>query len=822
MRIIVKVLCLVWFSVATLHLQAQRTGLAPERESPQIGVVYGSVTDNSTKEAIQFATITLISKRDSSAVTGGITDEKGRFRVIEIPLGQYSVEVNFIGYKIQVLSGVKLSPRESVERDLGEIFLEPSSTMIEDAEVLGGKELMRLEIDKRVFDVSQNITSAGGSANEVLENIPSVEVDIDGNVSLRGSQNVTVLIDGKPSGLTGSSRQAVLDQLPASSIEFVEIITNPSAKYDPDGMGGIINIILKKNKLFGYSGNISITAATGDNYNGSFSVSKRNDKLNIFANYGFRYADRFSERKTNRITYDELPATELIQEGTGNRIRFSHNVGLGTELYISPKSTLYLNGSYQIKEGDDEDRTEFLIAPVFIVTDSGIEYFRENTEEDTGENIDVNFGYELSFIPRQKVLTADFSFSNNSSEEVGIFNEFENPRNTFNYIERNDIGNDFQFYSGQIDFENRIGENWKIETGIKSTQRKVGSDFKAFTNSETSDELVLADSRSNDFEYEETILGGYAITGRSLGKVGVQVGLRAEQALIDSYLVTTDSLFENDYFSLFPSGHLKYQLSKQKELMLSYSRRINRPRTRQLNPFTDFSNPLLIRVGNPFLLPEYVDALEASYSFRTKAFQLMTSVYYKQVNGVMSRLVSVEDEVSTVSYQNLNNSVNQGLEVIFTWKKWEKWNMMLSGNAYKTASDGSNVDSDLSNEGYAGNANANITYKNKGWQAQASARYRSPVVILQGKIQSIFFSDLALKKNILKEKGSLGLRVSDMSDSREFNFETSGSNFEQKGRRKIESRNVYLSFSYNFGKLENKKKRNRGGSSEEGMDGMDL
>ncbi|HCY46658.1 MAG TPA: hypothetical protein DHU89_08230 [Flavobacteriales bacterium] len=822
MKIIVKVLCLVWFSVATLHLQAQRTGLAPERERPQIGVVYGSVTDNSTKEAIQFATITLISKRDSSAVTGGITDEKGRFRVIEIPLGQYSVEVNFIGYKIQVLSGVKLSPRESVERDLGEISLEPASTMIEDAEVLASKELMRLEIDKRVFDVSQNITSAGGSANEVLENIPSVEVDIDGNVSLRGSQNVTVLIDGKPSGLTGSSRQAVLDQLPASSIEFVEIITNPSAKYDPDGMGGIINIILKKNKLFGYSGNISITAATGDNYNGAFSVSKRNDKLNIFANYGSRYADRFSERRTDRITYDDTRPSELIQEGRGSRVNFSHNMGLGTELYLSSKSTVYVNGNYQLKESNDEDRNEFLIFTDMNGLTSKEEYFRENTEKDSGNIIGLNVGYELSFIPRQKVLSVDFSFSNNSSEEVGIFNEFENPGNTFNYIERNDIGNDFQFYSGQIDFENRIGENWKIETGIKSTQRKVGSDFKAFTNSETSDELVLADSRSNDFEYEETILGGYAITGRSLGKLGVQLGLRAEQALTDSYLVTTDSLFENDYFSFFPSGHLKYQLSQEKELMLSYSRRINRPRTRQLNPFTDFSNPLLIRVGNPFLLPEYVDALEASYSFRTKAFQLMTSVYYKQVNGVMSRLVSLEDEVSTVSYQNLNSSINQGLEVILTWKKWEKWNMMLSGNAYKTASDGSNVDSDLSNEGYAGNANANITYKSKGWQVQASARYRSPFVILQGEIQRIFFSDLAVKKSILKEKGSLGLRVSDMLDSREFNFETSGGNFEQKGRRKRESRNIYLSFSYNFGKLENKNKRNKAGSSREGMDGIDL
>ena len=822
MNFIVNVLCLVWFSVATLHLQAQRTDLDLKRARPQIGVVYGSVADNSTKEAIQFATITLISKRDSSAVTGGITDEKGRFRVIEIPLGQYSVEVNFIGYKIQVLSGVKLSPRESVERDLGEIFLEPVSTMIEDAEVLASKELMRLEIDKRVFDVSQNITSAGGSANEVLENIPSVEVDIDGKVSLRGSQNVTVLIDGKPSGLTGSSRQAVLDQLPASSIEFVEIITNPSAKYDPDGMGGIINIILKKNKLFGYSGNMSVTAATGDNYNGSFSVSKRNDKLNIFANYGFRYSDRFSERKTDRITYEDSRAAELIQEGKGSRVNFSHNMGLGTELYLSSKSTLHVNGSFQIKESNDEDRNEFVITTDMNELSSKEEYFRENTEKDSGNNIDLNVGYELSFIPRQKVLSVDFSYSNNSSDELGIFNEFENTERTFDYRERNDIGNNFQFYSGQLDYIDRIGEKWKLETGVKSTRRNVGSDFRALTNSSISDILLIDASRSNNFKYEETIMAGYAILGKSTGKLGVQAGLRAEQALTDSYLVTSDSLFENDYFSLFPSGHLKYQLSQEKEFMLSYSRRINRPRTRQLNPFTDFSNPLLIRVGNPFLLPEYVDAIEASYSYRTEVFQLMTSVYYKQVNGVMSRLVSVEDEVSTVSYQNLNNSLNQGLEIIFTWNKWDKWDMMLSGNAYKTASDGSNLDSDLSNEGYAGNANANITYKNKGWQAQTSLRYRSPFVILQGKIQSIFFSDLALKKSIMKEKGTLGLRVSDMLDSREFNFETSGGNFEQKGRRKRESRNIYLSFSYNFGKLENKNKRNKSGSSREGMDGIDL
>jgi len=244
--------------------------------------------------------------------------------------------------------------------------------------------------------------------------------------------------------------------------------------------------------------------------------------------------------------------------------------------------------------------------------------------------------------------------------------------------------------------------------------------------------------------------------------------MRAEQALTESYLVTTDSLFENDYFSLFPSGHLKYTLPSQKELMLSYSRRINRPRTRQLNPFTDFSNPNLFRVGNAFLLPEYVDAIELSLSKRSKAFQLVTSLYYKKVNDVISRIVTVEGETSTVSYENLASSINQGLEVIFTWKKWKDWSIMLSANGYKTAQDGSNLENALSNEGYAGNANCNISWRKNKWSVQGSARYRSPFVILQGEISSIFFADLAVKRTILKEKGTIGIRFSDVANTRVF------------------------------------------------------
>ncbi len=822
MKFIQTILVVLLFCVVAQILVAQNSTMGTGQR-PAIGVLSGEVFEESSDEPIQFATVTLFSPNDSSVVTGGISDEKGWFKITEIPIGRYTVEVTFIGYEKEIIRGVKLSPKSAIELDLGRIYLSPSSVLIEDAEVTGNKDLMKLEIDKRVFDVSQSITSTGGSANEVLENIPSVEVDIDGNVSLRGSQNVTVLIDGKPSGLTGGSRQAILDQLPASSIELVEVITNPSAKYDPDGMGGIINIILKKNKLQGYSGNLSLSVATGDNYNGSFGISKRNEKYNIFANYSYRYSNRFSERETDRTSKNEDLNSILDQNGNGERINDSHNVGLGVELYISKKSSLYANAAYQLRQRNNKEDIDFLTSEETEgVFSNFTEYFRENTNETDGGNIDLNLGYEINFVPRKNVLKLDLSATDYISRDEGLFNEFDNLANDFDYIEKNKLNNTFQFFSGQLDYENKVKENWKIESGLKSTLRIVNNDFSAFSNSFDSDELVEQVSRSNNFEYTEQINAAYLIVGRSLGKLGMQLGLRGEQANTESYLVTTDSLFANNYYSMFPSGHLKYSISDRKELMLSYSRRINRPRTRQLNPFTNFSNPLQIRVGNPFLLPEYVDAVDLSYSISNKLFQLVTSLYYKRVNDVISRFIEVSGEVSQVSYQNLDNSINQGIELILTWKKWKKWNLMLSGNAYKTASDGSNVDSDLGNEGYAGTVNTNITWKNNGWQTQASVRYRAPFVILQGNIESVFTSDLALKKGVLKEKGTIGLRLSDVFNTREFNFNTSGENFSQSGRRKRESQNLYFTFSYNFGKLEKRKKKGGRNSGGEGFEGIDL
>gem|GEM_PF-5627482 len=532
---------------------------------------------------IEFATITIFNPKDSAVVTGGISNEKGKFRISEIPVGRFFVEIAFIGYETYVNQEVRFNPKSGVEVNLG------------------------------------------------------------------------------------TQRHRI-------------------------GRGGIINIVLKKNKLFGYSGNISLTAATGDNYNGSIGLSKRNDKYNIYANYSYRYSDMYMDRETDRSTFFSDTTSVLYQLGGGNRIRENHTLGGGMEFYLSPKSTVFANATYSIRNGLDGDSIIFNTYDVLgDEVLNNLEYIRRNSEDDDGTNIDVKFGFQHVFERRKKVLSLVFS--------------------------------------------------------------------------------------------------GYGIVGRSFGDLGLQLGMRAEQALTESYLVTTDSLFENDYFSLFPSGHLKYTLPSQKELMLSYSRRINRPRTRQLNPFTDFSNPNLFRVGNAFLLPEYVDAIELSLSKRSKAFQLVTSLYYKKVNDVISRIVTVEGETSTVSYENLASSIN------------------------KTAQDGSNLENALSNEGYAGNANCNISWRKNKWSVQGSARYRSPFVILQGEISSIFFADLAVKRTILKEKGTIGIRFSDVANTRVFRFSTSGDTFTQSGFRDRESQNLYLTFTYNFGKLEQKKRGSKGRNS---------
>jgi iron complex outermembrane recepter protein len=823
-----KHLCILLFFLNTaLSLNAQE-GKPNGGDRPAIGKIYGKVISDQSGEPIEFATVTLYAQRDSSIATGGITDHKGQFSVSEIKVGAYFVKIDFIGFEPLVIDDVKLSPKGSVERDLGTLSLKSSVFDMDVAEVVEETQFMELEIDRKVFNVADNLTTEGNSANEVLQNIPSVEVDMDGQVSLRGSANVTILIDGRPSGLTGSSRQAILDQIPASSIEKVEVITNPSAKYDPDGMAGIINIVLKKNKLQGFHGNVKIGAGTANSYNGSLGLNYRDPRFNIYSNYNYRYRNSFSTRYTETQNFFNDSSITTTQDSRGNHGGGSHSIQLGTDLYINPKTTLSISGNYSPRADSEQDSVLYSTYDLnAILTDS---YRRDSEGAEDEQSYDTKLQFRKEFTDRNHYLDISASHSVYSGDGLNSYLEAYydvngEPLDSIPLNEQTRSISESQFWTAQADFQKPMPGKGKLELGYKSTIREMNTDFVAEVYDTDAQDYLNDTLRSNDFDYDEAIHAAYATYGRKFGEFGLQLGARYEMAFTKSVLVNTQEVFQNDYQSFFPSGHLSYKVSDQSSFQVSYSRRIDRPGTRQLNPFPNYSDPLNLRVGNPFLKPEYINSYDLSYVLQWKDNTLTASTYYREVNGVV-RYIKTVDQMgfSTTTFENIAGSQSLGIELIAVAKLSKIWSINGSVNGYQSRTDGTNLQSGLTVDAFGWDGKLMSTWKfGKEYEVQLSGFYRAPMLSLQGRFNGMYSTDVAMQKSILDGKGSLSLRLSDIFNTRQFSFETVGENFEQHATRKRQSRILNFTFSYRFGKLEEKNfRRGRGGAGGGDSEGGEM
>lgn len=822
-------LSVLGFLLLSVGVYGQKNSGRPSgggKERPSIGRLYGKVVDSKSNKPVEFTTISLISQRSGNVENGGITDAKGRFDITEIKVGGYEIVIGFMGYETHRIKDVKLSPKGTMAKDLGTINLVQSIYAMEQAEIVEEKNFMEIDIDRKIFNVEQNITSEGGSANEVLENVPSIEVDIDGKVSLRGSENVTILIDGRPSGLTGGDREALLEQIPAASIDQVEVITNPSAAFDPDGMAGIINIVLKKNKLQGFHGNVKLSAGTSDNYSASLGLNYRNQNFNAFVNYGFRQRNNQSWGTTSRMTtFDDVRST-LDQDQTGFRSGLSHNIKLGTDIYLAPKSTLSLSTNYSPRDDSNEDTVHYSSFDLDSVLS---DYFTRNSNGGgESESLDFNAQFRQEFSGKRHYLNLR---ANQSTSTKNRFSDFEEnyfdtdfiALDTVPFTERTNTASTSEYWSFSADYVQPMENKGRLEAGWKTTLRMSDSDFLAESYDDDADSYANDTTRSNRFVFNENVHAAYAIYGRQLGKWGVQGGLRLETVNMRSYLANTDEEFINDYTSLYPSGHVSYEMAKGKTFQLSYSRRVNRPRSRQLNPFPNYNDPLNLRIGNPFILPEYTNSLELAYAHQWKKNTITASVYYKDVNDVIRRYKTVDTTgVSTTTYENFAGATNYGVELIAVAKLNSWWSVNGSLNGFRTMQDGSNLEGDLNADALGWSGKVMSSWKfDGGWQFQASGNYRAPRILLQGEISEMYWVDFAAKKTILNKKGSIGLRVSDILNSREFNFYTEGRDFEQFSERKRQSQFVYLTFNYRFGKLEEKSERGRGSRGEGGDFGGD-
>lgn len=810
---------------ADLFAQSKTLG-GPSSVLPPVanGELKGVVLDTFSLEPIPYATVRLMVAANDSIVGGALTDDKGKFSIKNIPSGAYMLEMASIGYAAKIAGPLRLGP-DKASIDLGRIGLKPSTTL-DDVVIAEEKDFMINKIDRKVYDVSRNLVSTGGDAQDVLNTIPSVEVDLDGNVALRGNQSVTILVDGKPSGLTGSGRQAILDQIPASTIAKIEVITNPSARFDPDGVSGIINIVTKKNKKAGFNGNTTLSIGTRDKYDAAVGLNYRTAKFNAFGNYSWRLVNRWSEGVTDRTTFLQDTTFRLFQDENGDRRNQSHVVSGGMDLFLTPKATFGFSGNFSVLDELSSETIRF-----FNYAESGQldnRFDRIAIETEDGGNYQGEVFFQQTFEQPGRLFSARASYNAATELEDGTYGSYPldlygNPVPDAPSLQNNLTDENFNISVFQADYEMPLGENGKLETGAKSILRTIDNDFGSETFSEDAGVFLEDVLLGNRFIYKEQVHALYGTYGRSFGALSLQAGIRAEQALTNSELVTTEETFEYNYFNVFPSGFLAWKPDDLNEIRLSYSRRINRPSTRQLNPFTDYSDPANLRFGNPYLRPEYVNSFDFSYARKVKGGTFTGSAYYRRTLGLHTRLLTItEDGVAARTFENASFADDIGLEAILQVRPLKWWDLTLSGNVVQTFVNASNIEPDLTAQAIAGSARIVTSARSKkGSSVQIMGNYRSPRIRPQGRIGAFFFVDAAVKQEILKGKGDIGLRVSDIFDTLRFQIEASGTEFDTFLLRDRESRIGFLSFSYRFGK-EDKGKPGRGGRGGGGGGGMDF
>ncbi|WP_400191255.1 TonB-dependent receptor domain-containing protein [Hymenobacter sp. B81] len=765
------------------------------------GSVSGTLLDHATRQPLPFASVVLLRAQDSTLVTGAQTSEAGAFRLEKVPPGNYLLRATVLGY--QPLRR-RLSVAESQPLGLGNVALMPATTQLKGVTVTGEKAPVVDNLDKRVINVAKDLTSVGGTATNVLQNVPSVSVDQNGQVSLRGTGNVTIYIDGKPSGAAGGGRAVNLDQIPASQIESVEVMTNPSARYDAEGAGGIINIVLKKQKQDGFNGSVAANVGTGDKYTGSLGLNRRQGRVNVFGNYDFRFDQRWGRndsRQLNQVEGEQIVTEQVSRNGQRSQ---THTLRAGLDWNISPQHTLTVTAQPNLNTNSLPDALTTDIRRGSTLRRFGA----DNGIRSEFGSADFSADYRRTWDgQKRRELTANVVYSPVRGEQV--LSQNQNVGLPDELVQRQVI--DFQLTqsSTQLDYTHPFGEKARLDAGLKTTFRRSGGSYDFERAASGTAVYARIDSLSNNYRFDEYVQAGYATYQGEAGKLSYQGGLRTEHTTMRGLLRTTGLGFARRYLNLFPSATLAYQLSADQRLQLSFARRLNRPDAPLLLPFTNYSDPRNYRVGNTRLRPEYINALELGHQQSWGAATLSTTAFFRQTTGQIQRYRSVDTTltrlnadglvITRTSFVNVGQNSAYGLELSFNQPLTKWWRLNVNGSGFRNVV-ASTIGSTRFNRNYAYTARLNTTFTPlKKLDVQLTANYRSPNVTSQGRIDELYFVDLALKKDVLNDRGSLTLRVSDVFDTNRLRAQAYGEDLALDFRFKRESRVALLGFIYRFG-----------------------
>ncbi|MES2417919.1 MAG: TonB-dependent receptor [Bacteroidota bacterium] len=785
-------------------------------QTSNTGKISGKIVDGQTSEGIPFASAILLDKKTKAIVKAVQTNEDGVFIIGSLPNGVFTFKASYLGFQTMVRDSVAITATVK-EVDFGTIKMKTAKgNFLNEITVTATKPTMQMGIDKKIFAVDQSLVSEGGSASDLLQNVPSVQTDMDGNVSLRGSAGVKVLIDGKPSLIAGGNIAQILQSIPASSIESVELITNPSAKYDAEGQAGIINIVLKRNKKLGFNGSVGLTAGSRDNYNANTSLSFQNKKVNLYGNYSYRYGNRLGGGFNNIAYFNTVNPTAFANQNTDSRSSDKgHNVKAGIDYYVAEKSVLSLSGGFNIR---NNNRSEDLAINQFDSNLNPLQLSsRNNINNGEGNSYDLNLDFSQKFKKPKEELTVSVGYSegendNNQVYGTNIFNVNGAAVNPMPAIQRNIGTGRNRNYNAQLDYSLPVGKSGKIETGIRSQIRISENNTYADQLNDVTGNFDFNYLLSNDFSNKDQVHAAYFNYQNQMGNFGYQVGLRAEDAALSTSLGAYNTNHDLNYTPgkvaytrLYPSLFLTQKLTNEQQLQLSYTRRVNRPRGWETNPFLDVSDPLNYRQGNANLKPEDIHAFELGYSKYWKKFSIVSSLYLRQTNDVIQRIRTEPDAngVTISTPQNLTRSTASGVELIGKYDVVKAWNFTANINLYQSKIQGVPAFGIVENAGFSWNANlTNNFVLPYSITLQVKGDYRAPEVMAQGKRNAMYGMDAGAKYDFKSKKSSLSLNIRDVFATRKWTMTTTGNTSTVDFSRYMQGTMANLTYSYRFGKTD--------------------
>ncbi len=785
-----------WIFVSVLFLTLHGKNFA--QDSPK-SMVKGTISDSSSAAPLGFASIRIFSSDTKKLENGNLATDSGYFE-IEIGYGSYYAEIEFMGYQSH-LSDVFSISKDNPVKDMGVIRLRHKAGTLGEVVIHSERSSMQLALDKKVFNVGADLVNSGGTASDVLNNIPSVQVDPEGVVKLRGSSNVRILIDGKPSALVSVKGGIGLQQLQASMVERVEIITNPSARYEAEGMAGIINIILKKDRRQGFNGTIELVGGDPLNLGAALNLNYRHKKVNFFVNYGVTYRKVPYKGTLYQEVYEPDTTWIFKQRNSGTLSGFNNLIRAGIDYYFTEKSVL--TGSYMNRRLLSERTTDIKYADYLFNTSNLIGTSARRQEEDETEpNSEVVLTYKKSFARKDHELIAEIKYldywENSDQVFTQSFYEPDGTEEVSKAILQRSLNDEFEKqWLFQLDYVKPFGDDGKFETGVRSSFRNMVNDYLV-TEEDSTGNFVPLPGLDNVFVYDENIHAAYGIISNRVKKISYQAGLRAEWTDVTTELEKTNEVNPRDYFNLFPSAHITLHMKKENGLQLSYSRRVRRPFYNDLSPYVTYSDSRNYFSGNPDLNPEYSNVIELGHLKSFDKGTITSAIYYRGTTDKIERIRTVDSAGNSTTFpENLNSEKAFGVEFIGGYTAFKWWKMDLNLNFFHADIDGTNIVPDYKASTYSWFARQTSRFIfARNFDMQLRLNYEAPQKTVQGERKQLFYADFAASKDVLKGKGTITLNVMDVFNSRWVRTISEGENFYTDSNFQFRRRQINLTASY--------------------------